>query len=89
MIKVALLSQWHVHARDYARQAIANPDLEIVAVWDEVATRGELWATELGVTFYPDLDALLERRDIDAAPHRGLFGGNEDSERGSPIRCDC
>ena len=35
MIRVAMLSFWHVHAKDYARLAAEHPDTEIVAVWDE------------------------------------------------------
>ncbi|TSB45758.1 Gfo/Idh/MocA family protein [Alkalicoccobacillus porphyridii] len=65
MIKVAMLSRWHVHANDYAREANANKDIEIVAVWDEDAKRGQDWAEELGADFESDLDALLAREDID------------------------
>jgi predicted dehydrogenase len=65
MIRVALLSQWHVHAKDYARQAHENPAIEIAAVWDERMDRGQAWATDLGVPFYPDLDTLLNRSDLD------------------------
>lgn len=36
MIRVAMVSFWHVHARDYARQASEHPDTEIVAA-SEVA----------------------------------------------------
>ncbi len=36
MIRVAMLSFWHVHARDYIEQAQADPATEIVAVWDEI-----------------------------------------------------
>ena len=40
MIRVAMLSFWHVHGKDYARAAEQNPGTEIVAVWDEVPERG-------------------------------------------------
>ncbi len=66
MIRVAMLSRWHVHANDYARQATANPSIEISAVWDEDATRGQNWASELGVPFYSNLDNLLGQADIEA-----------------------
>ncbi|RDW15425.1 Gfo/Idh/MocA family protein [Oceanobacillus chungangensis] len=66
MINVALLSRWHVHADDYAREAEANEQLNIVQVWDEDPERGELWADELGVPFEKDLDAVLSNTDIDA-----------------------
>ncbi|MBR5446341.1 MAG: Gfo/Idh/MocA family oxidoreductase [Clostridia bacterium] len=66
MIKVAMLSKWHVHAGGYANMVKDCGKAEIVAVWDEVAERGEGWAKELGAQFYADLDELLAREDIDA-----------------------
>ncbi|GAB2557655.1 Gfo/Idh/MocA family protein [Gracilibacillus alcaliphilus] len=65
MVNVALLSRWHVHADDYARQAQANEDIQISAVWDEDPERGQKWAEELSVPFYQDLDELLSQSDID------------------------
>jgi hypothetical protein len=54
MIKVAMLSRWHVHANDYAKQAKEHPDLEISMVWDELPERGAAWAQELSVPFEAD-----------------------------------
>ncbi|MFD1397388.1 Gfo/Idh/MocA family protein [Kroppenstedtia eburnea] len=65
MISVALLSKWHVHAPDYARQANDHPHLSIVKVWDEDPRRGQEWATELGVPFASDLNRVLEDPAID------------------------
>ncbi|MCY0876478.1 MAG: Gfo/Idh/MocA family oxidoreductase [Firmicutes bacterium] len=66
MIRTAMLSRWHVHANDYARQAQENQDISITAVWDEQPTRGQAWAEELKVPFYESLDALLSSDAIDA-----------------------
>lgn len=66
MIKVAMLSFWHVHAKDYAKQVEGHPDTEIVAVWDELPARGQEEAAKRGVTFYSDLAELLANHDIDA-----------------------
>lgn len=66
MLKLAMLSFWHVHAKDYVRQAVEHPDTEIVAVWDEVHARGRSKAEELGVSFYENLHELLAQPDIDA-----------------------
>src|SRR5690606_40427794 len=66
MIKVAMLSYWHVHAWDYKKQAQNHPDTEIVAVWDEIPTTGEEAAKKLNVPFFADLDELLAKDDIDA-----------------------
>lgn len=65
MIRVAMLSFWHVHANDYARQATDHPGTEIVAAWDEIPERGRKQAEERGVRFYEDLNELLAQTDID------------------------
>ncbi|MDF2721925.1 MAG: oxidoreductase [Paenibacillus sp.] len=66
MIRVAMLSFWHVHAKDYAKQINEHPETEIVAVWDEIAERGAKEAADRGVRFYDSLDELLAQADIDA-----------------------
>lgn len=66
MINVAMLSFWHVHAKDYARRAERHPDTRIVAVWDELPERGRKGAEERGVPFYASLDELLAQDGIDA-----------------------
>ncbi|MFC0211352.1 Gfo/Idh/MocA family protein [Paenibacillus chartarius] len=66
MIRVAMLSYWHVHAGDYAKQASEHPETQIVAVWDELPERGQKEADLLGVKFYADVHDLLAQTDIDA-----------------------
>lgn len=66
MLKVAMLSFWHVHAKDYARMANQHPDTEIVAIWDEDAERGRSKAEEYGVRFYDNMQELLDNAEIDA-----------------------
>ncbi len=66
MLRVAMLSKWHVHAAGYARDILASGKAEITAIWDENAERGKDWANELNVDFEPDLNVLLAREDIDA-----------------------
>lgn len=62
-----MLSFWHVHAGDYARQAAAHSDVDIVAAWDEDDERGKSSrSADLGVDFHADLDELLARDDVDA-----------------------
>jgi predicted dehydrogenase len=65
MIRVAILGFWHVHARDYARQAIEHPRTEIVAAWDDDAVRGRERAEALGVPFLEDLQQLLASPGLD------------------------
>lgn len=66
MLRVAMLSRWHVHADQYAGEIAAHPEGEVSAVWDEDAARGRAWAEELGVPFEAELDRLLARQDVDA-----------------------
>ncbi len=65
MLRVAMLSYWHVHAWDYTRQLMARDDVKITAVWDEIPERGEKAAKEIGADFEADLEALLKRDDVD------------------------
>lgn len=66
MLKIAMISKWHVHAVDYARQFKETGKAQIVVVWDEDPARGKAWAEELGVDFEPSLDAVMARADVDA-----------------------
>lgn len=66
MLRVAMLSGWHVHARGYANELRSLENVKITAVWDEEPARGQLWAEELGADFVSDLETLLKRDDVDA-----------------------
>jgi predicted dehydrogenase len=65
-MNVALLSKWHVHAVDYAREAQEHESITIKQVWDEDPKRGTDWALELGVPFEADLETVLSNPEIDA-----------------------
>ncbi|MBN2980225.1 Gfo/Idh/MocA family protein [Cohnella algarum] len=66
MIRVGMLSYWHVHAEDYTKQVLEHPGTEIAAIWDEQPERGREKAAKYGVPFYESLDDLLARGDLDA-----------------------
>ena len=66
MLRVAVLSRWHVHANQYAQEVTANERAEAVVAWDEQPDLGAEWAAKLGVPFEPDLRRVLARDDIDA-----------------------
>ena len=59
MFRLAMLGYWHVHARDYEREARAHPDTDVVAVWDDDPDRGVAAAQAIGARFVPDLETLL------------------------------
>jgi len=65
VIRLALLSFWHVHAADYLADAAKHPATEVVAVWDENPDRGQVEASVRGLDFYADLGELLSRPDVD------------------------
>jgi 1,5-anhydro-D-fructose reductase (1,5-anhydro-D-mannitol-forming) len=65
MIRLAMLSFWHVHAGDYLHQALANRATAITAIWDETPERGRTQAQSLGVPFYDNLHDLLAQADVD------------------------
>lgn len=64
-MRAALLGTWHVHARDYAREAMGTPDVELAAVWDRDEARGKAFAAEFGRPFEGDLNRLLSRPDLE------------------------
>ena len=66
MFRVAMLSRWHVHATEYAKEFANDPDTHVQAVWDEDRLRGKAWADELSVDWFEDLDQLLSSDSIDA-----------------------
>lgn len=65
-IRVAVCSFWHVHAKDYAKQAAEHPETELVAIWDEFPERGRMEAATRGIAFYENLQDMLDNADIDA-----------------------
>lgn len=66
MVKLALLSAWHVHTRWFVRGLHDSGEGKICVVWDDDVARGEKMAQELGVPFVADLDQVLAMEDIDA-----------------------
>lgn len=65
MLQLAMASFWHVHAKDYARQAEEHPHTTIAAVWDELPERGRKEAEARGARYYERLEDLLADDSID------------------------
>src|SRR5215204_588523 len=61
MLRLAMLGYWHVHARDYEREAREHPGTEVVAVWDDDPDRGAAAAQGIGAP------SVAETREIVAA----------------------
>lgn len=66
MLRFAMISKWHVHAKGYAEFVQKQDDATVTCVWDEDAARGAAWADELGADFVANYDELLARDDVDA-----------------------
>lgn len=66
MLRVAMLSYWHVHAPGYTNEIQHFPDTKITVVWDEIRSRGEEWAGKLGAQFVENLSDAVNRDDVDA-----------------------
>jgi len=66
MLRVAILSSWHVHAMEYAMRFNNREDAVVTCVWDEEAEKGQKFADQVGVDFEADLDKILAREDVDA-----------------------
>lgn len=66
MIRVGMISYWHVHAEEYTEQVLKHGETEIAAVWDEEPARGREKAAKYGVPFYASLDDMLSQGNIDA-----------------------
>lgn len=66
MLRIAMISKWHVHAKGYAKFVQSQEDAEIACVWDEQPERGREWAKELGVEYVEKYEDVLARADVDA-----------------------
>jgi len=65
MLKVGMLSGWHVHAKGYANELKGMDDVDIVGVYDELPDRGRAWAEELDVPFHGELEDFLAEEAMD------------------------
>ncbi|MEG0743091.1 MAG: Gfo/Idh/MocA family oxidoreductase [Clostridia bacterium] len=66
MLTIAMLSRWHVHAPEYAKQLTETPDCKLTAVWNEDAAAGRAWADELQCAYVDTMDAVLRDPAIQA-----------------------
>jgi predicted dehydrogenase len=66
MVRIAMLSLAHMHAKEHIQQLRATEGAQIAAVWDDKPARGQAAAKELNVPFDDDLARVLARKDVDA-----------------------
>ncbi|MEG1426940.1 MAG: Gfo/Idh/MocA family oxidoreductase [Oscillospiraceae bacterium] len=65
MVKLALLSAWHVHTTWFIGELKKYPIAEFVVVWDDDEARGRKMAERLSVPFEPNLTKVLYEYDIE------------------------
>lgn len=66
MVGIALLGAWHVHTKDFVKDALQTGITELKVVWDDDEERGRTFAKEFEVPFEKDLDQVLGRKDVEA-----------------------
>lgn len=65
MLKIAMLSGWHVHAKGYANSVNSSGIATVSAIWDEDPNRGKAWAEELKAPFFEHIDDIWSNAEID------------------------
>lgn len=65
-VRLGVISFAHSHINAYIESIQHFNDALVVAAWDEDRERGIARCQQYGITYESDLDALLQREDIDA-----------------------
>ncbi len=92
-MKLALLSGAHSHTTGYLKTIKERDDLELAVVWDDMPSRGQAIAQEMGCPFVPDVNDALATAGLegtcicaDNAGHRPLVEAS--AAAGLPIFCE-
>lgn len=92
-MKLALLSGAHSHTTGYLKTIKERDDLQLAVVWDDMPSRGQAIADEMGCPFVPDVNDALAVAGLDAtcicadnAGHRPLVEAS--AAAGLPIFCE-
>lgn len=59
-MKIGMISFAHMHAFSYAKHLLNDPEVEIIAIWDEEYDRGTKMAKTFDCQYFSDLELLLE-----------------------------
>lgn len=65
MANLALLSAAHVHTKGFLKNIADHDDRDLVAVYDDIADRGQRFADDNGAQYSGDLAATIARDDVD------------------------
>jgi predicted dehydrogenase len=65
MHRFAFLSTAHVHTPGFLKAIDEKDDCQLVAIWDDMARRGQGFAEQYGADYSGDLEAVIARADVD------------------------
>ena len=90
-MRIGLLSSAHMHVESYLQGLRALPNVEVVGLYDDDASRGQAFAKGRQVTWYADIDRLLANVDAtvicsENARHRFFVEASADAKL--PMLCE-
>ena len=65
MPNIAFLSTAHSHSKSFLADVAAKEDCRLVAIWDDMAPRGQGFAAQYGADYTDELAAVIGRDDVD------------------------
>ena len=65
MANIAFLSTAHTHTKGFLKAVSERDDANLVAIWDDMESRGQGFSEEYGGEYSSDLDAVISRDDVD------------------------
>ncbi len=90
-LRIGILSAAHVHAPSFVACSQANPESEVVGLWDDDAARGKAFAEQRGIPFFADQAALLKETDAAVICSENLKHANHISaaaDAGCHVLCE-
>lgn len=90
-LRVGILTAAHVHTGSYVHCVKSHPDAELVGLWDDDLTRGQAYAEKNGLSFFTDLDALLDLVDAVVITSENLRHGEltaKSAAKGKHVLCE-
>ena len=65
MANLAFLSTAHTHTKGFLKTVDEKDNTNLVAIWDDMESRGQAFADQYNSDFSADLDAVISRDDVD------------------------
>lgn len=66
MLKIAMISKWHVHAETYGQKINESGKAIVSDVWHPNKEEGKKWADSLNANYYDNLDEMLAKTEATA-----------------------